>query len=267
MRRARKNLGALNIACRHLIRHPRGNVLWLANRWELVAQASRGLIDTGVIVPSQIGKFGKGLPEFREKLNARFLFSTVQTWCSRSANGLVFPQSDRGPLLVVVDECHWAAKATQGKKLLSQFLGKASIVGLSATPNLDAETHNIAYAKSFADLCPEYLRFGVLFSLLAAARSPERVDKLASDAKLGESKDHGRFGHLAGQCRVAGPFHRLQPIAWFVQPITSQSGWLRRRPKLSCDMSASRCSNTSRTQRADHRVNDENLAVAGQIAC
>ncbi|WP_167546684.1 DEAD/DEAH box helicase [Stieleria maiorica] len=152
-----KTLVALHIACRHLRRHPTGKVLWLANRWELVAQASCGLINTDMIASSNIGRVGKGLPQFRETLDARFVFSTVQTWCSRSAGGHVFPLPGRDPLLVVVDECHWAAKARLGKELLSQFLGKASVLGLSATPSLDTTTHRIAYAKSFADLCPEYL--------------------------------------------------------------------------------------------------------------
>ncbi|KAA5543076.1 DEAD/DEAH box helicase [Roseiconus nitratireducens] len=147
---------ALSVATRFLSKGKNRRVLWLAHRWELLTQVANRL-KSDVLLANEIARIGGRLRAFPERHDAKFVFSTIQTWHTRRQKSSCNFAWKRNRLLVVVDECHWAAATTQGQVLTKQFLGKAFMLGLSATPHLIEETHAVAYQKTFADLCPKYL--------------------------------------------------------------------------------------------------------------
>lgn len=114
---AGKTLVALVLVTCFLREQPTGRVLWLAPRWDLLQQTYgklRRLCPLYAARCSQLGGLRGDRPE------ASILFSTLQTWHSRFRDGLLPRLTGGGPLLVVVDECHWAAEAPMGRALLEQ---------------------------------------------------------------------------------------------------------------------------------------------------
>jgi len=141
--------------------HSLGRVLWLAPSWELIAQASSCQLDGrsswhGTSI-RRIGGAGTAAQALPGEGDASVYFSTLHTWCRQWKKKAVPMGTSKSPLLVVVDECHYAAEARMGQTLLKHYLSRAWMLGLSATPKLCEKTHNLAYSKVYADLCPEYL--------------------------------------------------------------------------------------------------------------
>jgi superfamily II DNA or RNA helicase len=157
---AGKTLVALKIVLRFLNDHSDGQVLWLAHTWELLKQTAETLEKNHPSLAEQVSRIGgKNTPlgELQESSLTRIFFTTLQTWHKRSQAGKSPPLLNHKPLLLVVDECHWAAEAPLGQSLLNQFLGRASILGLSATPIVNRAKYSVVARQSFADLCPQYL--------------------------------------------------------------------------------------------------------------
>ena len=157
---AGKTLVALTIVLRFLKRHPDGRVLWLAHTWELLEQTWRKLREINrshADRASRIGGRNTALGGLRESSIARIFFTTLQTWHARSNAGKSSALLTGKPLLLVVDECHWAAEAPLGQSLLNQFLGRSPILGLSATPIVNRASYSVVAMQSFADLCPQFL--------------------------------------------------------------------------------------------------------------
>lgn len=153
---AGKTVVACALVAHYLATTPNARVLWLAPNWELLAQASQAWDtfsggDYGG--PGRIGGRPKypGLPPERD---AQVEFTTLSTWYSRRA-GARWQRARGGNLLIIVDESHWGQDAKQGRALRDAFLGRATLIGLTATPRLTAdERDEPIFRRTYADLCP-----------------------------------------------------------------------------------------------------------------
>jgi hypothetical protein len=135
--------------------------LWVAPNWDLLRQAVGTLVAyTPRFAPrtGRIGEPARAFPCRPADADTGILFTTLAAWARRWAAGTLPLGLSTGPLLVIVDESHWAMDAMLGATLRRAYLGRAAMVGLSATPNVRPDgPDRIAYQKTYADLCPEYL--------------------------------------------------------------------------------------------------------------
>jgi superfamily II DNA or RNA helicase len=157
---AGKTLVALTIVLHFLKQHCNGRVIWLAHRWELLEHAWQKLRSIKPEVARRAGRLGgcqSVLHHLPQQRASSIVFTTLQTWHARQRGRVAMPAVNNRPTLVVIDECHWAAGSTLGRNLVAHFLGRARLLGLSATPRLVGRVFQVVYSKSFADLCPEYL--------------------------------------------------------------------------------------------------------------
>jgi superfamily II DNA or RNA helicase len=57
---------------------------------------------------------------------------------------------------LVLDESHWAQDASMGAALRDTYLGRAKLIGLTATPRMtDDERDRLIFLRDYADLCPQ----------------------------------------------------------------------------------------------------------------
>lgn len=131
-------------------------VLWTAKDWRLLRQAVSEQTEVSPdLVPAfrRLGGDGAALGELPADDDGLVFFTTLHSWHARRDRlPAALQPSDR--LLVVYDECHWALNSRLGADLLSLYLGKALLVGLTATPREnDLGQVRMACQIPFIQLC------------------------------------------------------------------------------------------------------------------
>ncbi len=132
-----------------------GHVLWVAPRWELLDQAFGRLPLALRHQASRIGGEHQCQSSFPVRPHAQIYFTTVSTWNQRLRGNKLPRELSDSPLLVVIDESHWAERAQLGKLLRDEYLGRATVIGLSAMPHARQDGRDrVVFKLSYADLCP-----------------------------------------------------------------------------------------------------------------
>ena len=132
-----------------------GNVLWVAKSWQLLRQALNELREA---CPARVGECRRigGCSadlEIPTGNDGRIFFTTLQTFARRRSTEVPKRVRPSTELLVVWDEAHWAQDAMTGRKVKSRYLGKAWVVGLTATPRESAfGTTDVAFSVPYAEL-------------------------------------------------------------------------------------------------------------------
>jgi superfamily II DNA or RNA helicase len=132
-----------------------GHVLWLAKNWGLLRQALDELRTVYPALVTQCRRIGGRFSDLdvSQKADGRIYFTTLQTLARRSTNHLPRGVRPCWDLLAVWDECHWANEARMGRGLKQRYLGKALVVGLTATPrHSESGTAYVAYRAPFSEL-------------------------------------------------------------------------------------------------------------------
>jgi superfamily II DNA or RNA helicase len=131
------------------------SVLWVTKSWPLLQQAAEELAH---LYPQRrrlqqrIGGGGQALHHLPEGAAPGVYYTTLQTW-DRRRDQLPGPVRSSRKVLVIYDECHWGLNSRIGRVFLRRYLGRALVVGLSATPRAHAGGKVlIAHAQSAAEL-------------------------------------------------------------------------------------------------------------------
>ena len=171
---------------RHVL--PTQRVLWLTKDWELLGQAARDLIARHAGADRLAGYFGNAgdaLRGIRSDVNARIVYSTLQTWYSRRAQ-IAKLHFDK----VVIDELHWGEGTGASAWVCDNYRGRAAVVGLTATPRKYSTFQRVGRACDFPMLVREgYLARPVVHEVesvgatLAAERSGSHGDFTATSLR------------------------------------------------------------------------------------
>ena len=151
-----KTVVATALAVDHLDRHPNGQVVWLAPRWEILRQTYLALRKWFPNAGFTCGRAGGSSLDIDipDDAAAHLIFTTMSTWNGRHCDHDGWTAANENQL-VVLDESHWAQDAQLGKTVRDNYLGTSAVLGLSATPRkTDDQRDRIVYQQSYADLCP-----------------------------------------------------------------------------------------------------------------
>ncbi len=135
---------------------PDSKVLWLAPNWELLEQAAINMAAffgrKEELRYAGNGRKLLGMDKFtRRDKKARVIYTTLTSWYRGKGKKTNFPQDNR-PLLVVYDESHWGLGATMLNNLFKYYLGKATLLGLSATQKEHGKIKLLSPVKTYSDL-------------------------------------------------------------------------------------------------------------------
>ena len=149
-----KTLVANECVDRYLKEHPDFRVLWLAPNWVLLEQAAINMAACfgrkDELRYAGNGRKLLGLERYsRKDKKARITYATLHSWY-RGGDGVFSCPTDR--LMVVYDESHWGLGSTMLRSVFKKYLGKTSMLGLSATPRDSGKTQLLLPHYSFADL-------------------------------------------------------------------------------------------------------------------
>jgi len=126
--------------------------LVLAKDWFLVAQLAEDLVQRHRGALRQISVLGNppdpsAFVPARSGTRGRVVFTTLQTWWARRAK-----LAQCGFDLVILDESHWAERASLQRALYQAYSSNAAFVGATATPLVRTEYQLVGRAYGFHEL-------------------------------------------------------------------------------------------------------------------
>lgn len=197
-----KTLVANECVDRYLKAHEDFKVLWLAPNWVLLEQAAINMAACfgrkDELRYAGNGRKLLGLERYnRNDREARVIYATLQSWY-RGGDGVFSCPTDR--LMVVYDESHWGLGSTMLRNVFKKYLGKTSMLGLSATPRDSVKTQLLLPHYSFADLLKmghlaepriDQIDTGVVWSPSFHAGSPFLTQQCL--AVLGDNAERNRL--------------------------------------------------------------------------
>ncbi len=190
-------------------------VLWACKRWNLLRMAADEFVRHFPELRQHLRRIGGESKQFElghlsDALGGRLYFTTLQSWYRRRGTG-VLARLDPDRLAAVWDEVHWGFPTRVGLAFRAQYLGRAAVLGLTATPPNDSA--EVVFQKTFADLVGSVLATPVVESAATGVTwtptlrrddySPESLDVLARAAgrnacivdKVAALREEGRARH------------------------------------------------------------------------